>query len=82
LTRHASAFSLSWSSVACLLSFVPRDCLNLLPFGNVKLAYHISFIKALLRAAEREWKMLDKAPIIKVPQPKNKRIRWLEPHEA
>lgn len=26
--------------------------------------------------------MLDKAPIIKVPQPKNKRIRWLEPHEA
>ncbi|HCR7065616.1 TPA: tyrosine-type recombinase/integrase, partial [Shigella flexneri] len=45
-------------------------------------ATHLSFIKALLRAAEREWKMLDKAPIIKVPQPKNKRIRWLEPHEA
>ncbi|EZB80949.1 hypothetical protein BY68_06820, partial [Escherichia coli O157:H7 str. K2188] len=38
-------------------------------------ATHLSFIKALLRAAEREWKMLDKAPIIKVPQPKNKRLR-------
>ncbi|ECI9298909.1 tyrosine-type recombinase/integrase [Salmonella enterica subsp. enterica serovar Schwarzengrund] len=45
-------------------------------------ATHLSFIKALLRTAEREWKMLDKAPIVKVPQPKNKRIRWLEPHEA
>lgn len=26
--------------------------------------------------------MLDKAPILKVPQPKNKRFRRLEPHEA
>ncbi|KZR30578.1 integrase [Enterobacter cloacae] len=25
--------------------------------------------------------MLDKAPILNVPQPKNKRIRRLEPHE-
>ena len=45
-------------------------------------ATHLAFIKALLRAAEREWKILDRAPMIKVPQPKNKRIRWLEPHEA
>ncbi|EMY0145429.1 site-specific integrase [Salmonella enterica subsp. enterica serovar Schwarzengrund] len=45
-------------------------------------ATHLSFIKALLRTAEREWKMLDKAPIVKVPQPKNKRIRWLEHEEA
>ncbi|WLJ48211.1 tyrosine-type recombinase/integrase [Edwardsiella piscicida] len=45
-------------------------------------ATHLAFIKALLRTAERDWKMLDKAPIVKVPQPKNKRIRWLEPHEA
>lgn len=45
-------------------------------------ATHLAFIKAMLRTAERDWKMLDKAPIVKVPQPKNKRIRWLEPHEA
>ena len=43
---------------------------------------HMAFMKSLLRAAERKWKWLDKAPIIKVNQPKNKRIRWLEPHEA
>ncbi len=43
---------------------------------------HLTLIKSILRAAEREWKWLDKAPIIKVNQPKNKRIRWLEPHEA
>lgn len=42
----------------------------------------LAFIKSLLRAAEREWQWLDRAPIIKVNQPKNKRIRWLEPHEA
>lgn len=45
-------------------------------------ATHLSFIKALLRTSERDWKMLEKAPIVKVPQPKNKRIRWLEPVEA
>ncbi|WP_345725795.1 site-specific integrase [Providencia rettgeri] len=42
----------------------------------------LAFIKSLLRAAEREWQWLDRAPIIKVNQPKNKRIRWLEPNEA
>ncbi|MEL4013480.1 site-specific integrase [Dryocola clanedunensis] len=42
----------------------------------------LAFIKALLRAAERDWKVLEKAPIIKVPTPKNRSIRWLEPHEA
>lgn len=45
-------------------------------------ATHLAFIKVLLRTAEREWKWLDRAPIIKVPQPKNRRIRWLEPSEA
>ncbi|GAA3582961.1 site-specific integrase [Gibbsiella greigii] len=45
-------------------------------------ATHLAFIKALLRTAERDWRMLDKAPIVRVPQPKNKRIRWLEPNEA
>ncbi len=45
-------------------------------------ATHLAFIKSLLRAAEREWKWLEKAPIIKVPQAKNKRIRWLEIDEA
>ncbi|MBN4867508.1 site-specific integrase [Providencia stuartii] len=45
---------------------------------NLKLA----LIKSMLRAAEREWQWLDRAPVIKINQPKNKRIRWLEPHEA
>lgn len=43
---------------------------------------HLALMKSILRAAEREWKWLDKSPIIKVNQPKNKRIRWLELHEA
>lgn len=45
-------------------------------------ATHLSFIKALLRTAEREWKVIERAPLVKIPQPKNRRIRWLEPHEA
>lgn len=45
-------------------------------------AAHLAFIKALLRQAERSWKVLDRAPVLTVPQPKNKRIRWLEPAEA
>ncbi|AYN25720.1 site-specific integrase [Buttiauxella sp. 3AFRM03] len=42
----------------------------------------LAFIKSLLRAAERDWKVLERAPVIKVQTPKNRRIRWLEPHEA
>lgn len=52
------------------------------PAATATKAAHLSLMKSIMRAAEREWKWLDKAPLIKVPQPKNKRIRWLEPHEA
>lgn len=45
-------------------------------------AAHLTLLKSIMRAAEREWKWIDKAPLIKVPQPKNRRVRWLEPHEA
>lgn len=40
---------------------------------------YLAFIKSLLRAAERDWKYLDKAPNIRVPK---NRVRWLEPREA
>ncbi len=39
-------------------------------------------MKAILRAAERDWKWLEKAPVIKVPSVRNKRVRWLEADEA
>lgn len=45
-------------------------------------ALYLAFMKSLFRAAERDWKWIDKALSIKIPQPKNKRIRWLEPDEA
>ncbi|CDH23158.1 tyrosine-type recombinase/integrase [Xenorhabdus bovienii] len=52
------------------------------PVSVATKAAYLAFIKSLLRSAERDWKYLDKAPNIKVPKPKNNRIRWLEPHEA
>ena len=36
----------------------------------------------MLRAAERDWKWLEKAPVIKVPSVRNERVRWLEHEEA
>lgn len=45
-------------------------------------AKHLALMKAILRAAERDWKWLEKAPVIKIPQVRNKRVRWLEPEEA
>ncbi|WP_394515389.1 tyrosine-type recombinase/integrase [Pantoea sp. SGAir0215] len=45
-------------------------------------AKHLALMKALMRAAEREWKWIEKSPVIKVPQKRNKRVRWLEPAEA
>ncbi len=38
-------------------------------------------IKAILRA-KRDWKWLEKAPVIKIPAVRNKRVRWLEKEEA
>ena len=40
-------------------------------------AKRLALMKAILRAAEREWKWLEKAPVIKIPQVRNKRVRWL-----
>lgn len=45
-------------------------------------AKHLALMKALLRAAERDWKWLEKAPVIKIPAVRNKRVRWLEYDEA
>lgn len=45
-------------------------------------AKHLALIKAILRAAERDWKWLEKAPVIKIPTVRNKRVRWLEKDEA
>lgn len=45
-------------------------------------AKHLALMKALMRAAEREWKWIEKSPVIKVPQERDKRVRWLEPAEA
>lgn len=45
-------------------------------------AKHLALMKAILRAAERDWKWLEKAPVIKIPAVHNKRVRWLEKEEA
>lgn len=41
-------------------------------------AKHLAIMKSLLRTAEREWKWLEKSPVIKVPTVREKRVRWLE----
>lgn len=57
-------------------AYVPR-----MPSVATKAA-HLAFMKSLLRASANEWKWLERAPTLKVPQPKNKRIRWIEIDEA
>ncbi|MBS9442442.1 tyrosine-type recombinase/integrase [Photorhabdus heterorhabditis] len=52
------------------------------PVSTATKAKHLSLIKSLLRAAERDWKLLEKAPVIKVPTIRERRVRWLEPNEA
>ncbi len=43
---------------------------------------HLAFMRSLLRIAANEWKWLDKLPVVKAHQPKQKRIRWLTREEA
>lgn len=45
-------------------------------------ASHLAFIRALLNMAANEWKWLEKAPVVKCPPVKNKRVRWLTHEEA
>ncbi|HEK2033471.1 tyrosine-type recombinase/integrase [Proteus mirabilis] len=52
------------------------------PVSNATKAKHLAIMKSLLRAAERDWKWLEKSPVIKVPTIREKRVRWLEHHEA
>ncbi|VFT36380.1 integrase [Salmonella enterica] len=61
---------------------------ELVPVYSAKLvttstkAKHLALMKAILLAAERDWKWLEKAPVIKIPSVRNKRVRWLEHEEA
>ncbi|WGA38429.1 site-specific integrase [Escherichia fergusonii] len=52
------------------------------PVTTATKAKHLALMKAILRAAERDWKWLEKAPVIKIPTVRNKRVRWLEKEEA
>lgn len=52
------------------------------PVSTSTKAKHLALMKALMRSAERDWKWIEKSPVIKVPQERNKRVRWLEPAEA
>jgi integrase len=56
--------------------FVPK------PVTTATKAKHLALMKAILRAAERDWKWLERAPVIKIPSVRNKRVRWLEHDEA
>ncbi|MDR7940103.1 site-specific integrase [Enterobacter soli] len=60
----------------------PAPVYSASPVTTSTKAKHLALMKAILRAAERDWKWLEKAPVIKVPAVRNKRVRWLEHDEA
>ena len=60
----------------------PAPVYSAKPVTTSTKAKHLALMKAILRAAERDWKWLEKAPVIKVPSVRNKRVRWLEADEA
>lgn len=61
---------------------LPAPDYSATPVTTSTKAKHLALMKAILRAAERDWKWLEKAPVIKVPAVRNKRVRWLEAEEA
>ncbi|EAM6532639.1 site-specific integrase [Salmonella enterica] len=60
----------------------PAPVYSAKPVTTSTKAKHLTLMKAILRAAERDWKWLEKAPVIKIPSVRNKRVRWLEKEEA
>ncbi len=74
----------NWESKASSLrkrGEVPEPYVDV-PVSTSTKAKHLALMKAIMRAAEREWKWIERGPVIKVPQERGKRVRWLEPHEA
>lgn len=50
--------------------------------ANASVNRVLQVIRAILRAAERDWEWIDRAPVVRLlPEPK-RRIRWLMPSEA
>ncbi|ELE2677874.1 site-specific integrase [Salmonella enterica] len=60
----------------------PAPVYSAKPVTTSTKAKHLALMKAILRAAERDWKWLEKALVIKIPSVRNKRVRWLEKEEA
>ncbi|ECQ7478858.1 site-specific integrase [Salmonella enterica] len=60
----------------------PAPVYSAKPVTTSTKAKHLALMKAILRAAERDWKWLEKAPVIKIPSVRHKRVRWLEKEEA
>ncbi|EHK7994753.1 site-specific integrase [Salmonella enterica subsp. enterica serovar Taksony] len=60
----------------------PAPVYSAKPVTTSTKAKHLALMKAILRTAERDWKWLEKAPVIKIPSVRNKRVRWLEKEEA
>ncbi|EMQ1950905.1 site-specific integrase [Salmonella enterica] len=60
----------------------PAPVYSAKPVTTSPKAKHLALMKAILRAAERDWKWLEKAPVIKIPSVRNKRVRWLEKEEV
>lgn len=75
---------LNWESMrdSCLRNGKPVPEFKDKPAAQATRATHLAFIRALLRCASNEWRWIAKAPNIKCPVPKNKRIRWLTRDEA
>jgi len=69
-------------AAAAMKNGLPAPVYSATPVTTSTKAKHLALMKAILRAAERDWKWLEKAPVIKVPSVRNKRVRWLEPEEA
>lgn len=64
-----------------------RDAVNKLqkdgkPVTGARKNRYLSWIRAMLRKAEREWLWIDKAPTLRLYPEAKRRIRWLTPQEA
>lgn len=78
--RHEENWRLRAESLRKKRQAVPKFTPK--PAAHATRVTHLAFIRALLRTAERDWRMLERAPTVRLSKPKNERDRWLKPHEA
>lgn len=80
--KHLGTLTLDQITADHIREAVNKLSKNSQPVTGARKNRYLSWVRAMLRKAEREWLWIEKAPTIRLYAEAKRRIRWLTPQEA